>query len=157
MSDPLNTASGLEHRMQLAIQAAQIGLRIGQSPFGAAIFNPHGNLVVAAHNEVRAHVDPTAHAEVVAIRLACRKVGSKSLKGFWLFATCEPCPMCAAATVFAGIEQVVFGASVADARKAGFGELQEPCGTIFDVSALKPNVYPGVLYDDCVALFCTPD
>ena len=83
-------------------------------------------------------------------------IGDWRLNHSTLVVTLEPCPMCAAAGGFAGSDHIVFGASVADARNAGFTELQEPCKTIFDVSKLNPTVYPGIMQADCVALFDAP-
>ena len=151
--NPLQTDDGLRGGMRAALDAARHGILAGQAPFGAAIFTEQGELIVAEHNQVREMLDPTAHAEVFAIRLACRLVGQRSLPGCWLFATCEPCPMCAAAAVFAGLRHVVYGASVEDALEAGFSELQLPSRQIFDRSSDEIVVYPGVLRQDCRALF----
>ncbi|QDV45662.1 tRNA-specific adenosine deaminase [Stieleria neptunia] len=149
----LQTDEGRCAGMRAALDAARHGVFAGQAPFGAAIFTNQGELVVAEHNQVREMLDPTAHAEVFAIRLACRLTGQRTLPGCWLFATCEPCPMCATAAVFAGLRHVVYGASVEDAREAGFSELQLPSRQIFDRSDDKIAVFPGVLRQECRALF----
>jgi tRNA(Arg) A34 adenosine deaminase TadA len=82
-------------------------------PYGAQIHDTAtGTRLVRALNRVVPENDPTAHAEVRAIRLACRKLKRPNLHGYTLFTTCEPCPMCMAAAVFAGIDRVVYGTVV---------------------------------------------
>ena len=106
--------------MRSAIEAAERGIAAGQTPFGASIVRD-GRLVVAAHNVVWATTDITAHAEVNAIRLACRELGTIDLSGCDIFCTCEPCPMCFGAIHWARFDRLVYAASVADAANAGFG------------------------------------
>jgi guanine deaminase len=143
----------LAGKMEIAIRVAEQGIAIGQAPFGAAIFDAEGELVAAEHNRVRQDFDPSAHAEVVAIRSACQKTGQRKLAGFWLYSTCEPCPMCASTLVFAGIRHVCFGASVQDALAAGFEDLQIPCHLIFDKSRDAFITQGGVLRERCRQLF----
>ncbi|MBU1087441.1 MAG: nucleoside deaminase [Candidatus Omnitrophica bacterium] len=108
--------------MNKAINCAQKGIRKGQTPFGACIVK--NNLIIAlAHNKVWVSTDITAHAEIVAIRLACKRNKSISLAGATLYSTCEPCPMCFSAAHWAGIKTIVYGAGIKDAKKAGFNEL----------------------------------
>lgn len=109
--------------MQLAIDKAREGIDGGQSPFGACIARD-GDLVAAAHNTVWRDGDSTAHAEVNAIREACRALGTIDLRGCTLYTTCEPCPMCFSASHWAGIGRIVFGAGIVDAAGAGFSELR---------------------------------
>jgi len=83
-------------------------------PFGSQVNETRtGRVVALALNRVVSDCDPTAHAEVRAIRLACRKVGRPNLKGHTLFTTCEPCPMCMAAAMFSGLDRVVYGTVLA--------------------------------------------
>lgn len=97
--------------MDLAFDAAVAAGQRGEVPVGAVIVDPASNTVLAvAGNEVEARNDPTAHAEVLAIRAAAMKTGSPRLAGCDLYVTLEPCPMCAAAISFARLRQVVFGA-----------------------------------------------
>mgnify|MGYP003678251231 FL=1 len=97
--------------MDLAFDAAESAGQRGEVPVGAVIVDPASNTVLAvAGNEVEARNDPTAHAEVLAIRAAATKTGSPRLAGCDLYVTLEPCPMCAAAISFARLRQVVFGA-----------------------------------------------
>ncbi|MFP4088955.1 MAG: nucleoside deaminase [Cyclobacteriaceae bacterium] len=97
----------MESYMKLAIEKA----KEGKTPFGAVIVRK-GEILAAVYNTVREASDPTAHAEVNAIRRACQSSGSPRLKEAVLYTTCEPCPMCAAAAVFAGIDQIVYGADI---------------------------------------------
>jgi len=108
--------------MRLAIEKARLGMKSGQTPFGACIVR--GDSVVAwAHNVVWKDTDITAHAEVTAIRQACKKLKTVKLSGCTIYSTCEPCPMCFAACHWAGIRHIVFGTGIADARMIGFKEL----------------------------------
>ena len=79
--------------------------------------------MVSAHNQVWSDTDITAHAEIVAIREACRKLGTVDLSGCVIYSTTEPCPMCFSACHWARLDRVVFGARIADAHAAGFNEL----------------------------------
>jgi len=139
--------------MRAAIVVAEAGIKQGQSPFGAAIYDAKGEPIVAEHNQVKALQEPTAHAEVAAIRSACEKIGQADLKGFWLFSTCEPCAMCAGAIVLAGIHNVVFGASVEVAKQSGFSTLQFPCRELFDRVGSEFVVYENILAEECRQLF----
>lgn len=90
-------------------------------PFGAVIVRD-GEVLARARNEVLATHDPTAHAEVQAIRAACRRLDSHDLAGATLYASCEPCPMCLGAVYWAGIERVVFAADRDAAARTGFSD-----------------------------------
>ena len=90
-------------------------------PFGAVIVRD-GSIVGEGANSVTATFDPTAHAEVTAIRAACRTLGIFSLAGCELYTSCEPCPMCLAASYWARLDVVYYGCSAADAARAGFDD-----------------------------------
>lgn len=90
-------------------------------PFGAVIVRS-GEIVGEGTNLVTSNLDPTAHAEVQAIRKACQALGSYQLKGCELYASCEPCPMCLAASYWARLDAVYYAASAADAARAGFDD-----------------------------------
>lgn len=99
-----------ERMMALALEQARLALAAGEIPVGAVI--ARGDAVIAAaHNRRELDRDPTAHAEVVAIRQAARALGGRRLTGCTLYVTLEPCPMCAGAIVMAGLDRVVYGAS----------------------------------------------
>lgn len=90
-------------------------------PFGAVVVKD-GRIVGRGQNMVTSANDPTAHAEITAIRDACRTLGDFSLHGCDLYASCEPCPMCLAAIYWSGIDRVVYAASTEDAEAAGFDD-----------------------------------
>jgi len=90
-------------------------------PFGAVIVR-NGRIVGEGANAVTATFDPTAHAEVNAIRAACRALGTFTLDGCELYTSCEPCPMCLAASYWARLDVIYYGCSAADAAKAGFDD-----------------------------------
>lgn len=115
-------------------QAVALGVRSverGGGPFGAVVVKD-GVIIGRGSNSVTLECDPTAHAEVEAIRAACRELNSFSLEGATLYASCEPCPMCLSAIYWARVERVVYAATREQAAEAGFddgaiaGELQLP-------------------------------
>lgn len=111
-----------EHYLQLAIQQSDKGMEEGHGgPFGCVIVKD-GKVLVATHNKVLSTNDPTAHAEVVAIREACRLLNDFQLTGCELYASCEPCPMCMGAIYWARPSKVYFAATKKDAAEAGFDD-----------------------------------
>ena len=107
--------------MMMAIERARetMNKNFG-GPFGAAIVDANGEIVVVSSNSVLRDNDPTAHAEVNAIREACKKLGTYDLSGYVLYATGHPCPMCMSAIIWANIKKVYFGCTPEDAEKFGF-------------------------------------
>jgi guanine deaminase len=105
-----------------AIELAKIHSHSGGGgPFGVVI-TKDGNVVSRGWNEVVSTNDPTAHAEISAIRSACRKLGTFNLSGCVLYSSCEPCPMCLGAIYWARIDHIVFAAGRADAAAVGFDD-----------------------------------
>jgi guanine deaminase len=147
-------AAGAQHEgwMQAAIAAARQGMAAGQSPFGCVIVAGEEALATA-HNQVWAAGDPTAHAEVTAIRLAARRRRSISLAGCTLYSTCEPCAMCMAAIHWARIERVIYGAGIADAAAAGFHELTLPAARLVELGHSPVQLAGGCLAAQCRTLF----
>lgn len=138
--------------MRLAIESCRQGLAAGQSPFGCAIARGD-ELLAASHNTVLLTTDITAHAEVNALRGACRQAGNILLEGAIVATTCEPCPMCMAALHWARVEAVYYGASISDAAAAGFNELQMPAAELLRLGGSKLKLIPGVLPQECKQLF----
>ena len=97
--------------------------------------------------------DITAHAEVNAIREACRHIGNIFLDGAIVATTCEPCPMCMAALHWARVDTVYYGATIADADTAGFNELQLPAAELLRIGGSKLKLVPQVLPEECKELF----
>ena len=141
-----------EAPMRRAIELARRGIEAGQSPFGAVIIR-NGRIVAEAHNTVWADTDPTAHAEINAIRLAAGKLGTIDLTGCTMYSTCEPCPMCLAAIHWAKLDRVYYGAQIADAAAAGFSELAVPAAELADRGGSQLQVLPGPLRRECQELF----
>ena len=108
--------------MEQAIALATENVTSGRGgPFGAVIVR-EGAVIATGANRVTELNDPTAHAEVTAIRNACAKLGTYQLQGCEIYSSCEPCPMCLAAIYWARCEAVYFGATAEDARDAGFDD-----------------------------------
>ncbi|MEX0967740.1 MAG: nucleoside deaminase [Bacteroidia bacterium] len=118
----------LRQAAEVALQTMEAGIG---GPFGAIIIKD-GEVIAASGNAVLQENDPTAHAEVQAIRKACRVLGRYHLDDCTLYATCEPCPMCLGAIYWARIPKVIYGSTRHDAENAGFidrlllDEMQKP-------------------------------
>ena len=137
-----------------AVDIAGAGIEHGESPFGAVIAAASGKVIARAHNTVRSTTDPTAHAEISAIREACASLGTIDLSAYVIATTCEPCPMCAAAIHWARLNTILFGATIADAQAAGFRELVLPCQSVLAAGGRgSVRVCGGLLRNECVALF----
>jgi tRNA(adenine34) deaminase len=142
--------NGYEPWMRRALAVAA-GSDPRDVPVGAVVYDPAGRELATGTNEREATGDPTAHAEVVALRAAAGAVGSWRLAGCTLVVTLEPCTMCAGALVLARIDRLVFGAWE---PKTG------AVGSLWDVvrdrrQNHRPEVYPGVLEPECAALLRT--
>ena len=142
------SASEAETLMQLAVDAARRGIAQGQSPFGCAV-SLDGAVVAVAHNRVVATTDVTAHAEVSALRDACRAVGRIDLSGALVASTCEPCPMCLAALHWARVARVYYGATIEDAAGVGFNELRVSAAQLARMGGSGVELVPGVLPREC--------
>jgi len=108
--------------MDRAIELAVANVRAGRGGPFAALVVRGGKIVAQGTNLVTSTNDPTAHAEMVAIRRACRKLGAFQLTGCDVYATCEPCPMCMGAIYWARPARVIFAATRADVARAGFDD-----------------------------------
>lgn len=104
-----------------AIELAVANVAEGGGPFGAVIVRA-GIVVATGQNRVTRDLDPTAHAEVQAIRSACAAVGEFSLAGMTIYASCEPCPLCVSASLWARLDRVVYAADRDDAARGGFDD-----------------------------------
>jgi guanine deaminase len=131
-----------------ALRLAALSVRRGGGPFGAVVVRD-GRIVGRGHNRVTLDGDPSAHAEVVAVRDACRRLKTFSLQGCSVYASCEPCPMCLATLLWARADRVVFAADRHDAARAGFDDAafykelrSRPAGRLLPVRRAK---VPGAL------------
>ena len=137
-----------EELMQQAIQVAKSALSTGDVPVGSVIVNKDGVIVGKGFNEREANNDPTAHAEVVAIRSAASRLQNSRLDGCTIIVTLEPCAMCAGAIAQSRISKLIFGA---------WDEKAGAVGSVWDVlrdprSIFKVEVTSGVLEDECAVL-----
>lgn len=107
--------------MQLAIDLSIENVAQGGGPFGAVIVR-NGEIIATGTNRVTENCDPTAHAEVSAIRAACAKLGDFKLSGCTIYSSCEPCPMCLSALYWAGVERIFYGNTKQDARSINFDD-----------------------------------
>lgn len=107
--------------MQMAIELSEENIDSGGGPFGAVIVRD-GELIAKGANRVVPNNDPTAHAEVVAIRNACQKLNTFDLKGCTVYTSCEPCPMCLSALYWAGIERICYANTKRDAAAIEFDD-----------------------------------
>lgn len=107
--------------MKLANQKAEQGSKRQEGgPFGVVITDQEGKIIAEGNNQVLKTKDPTAHAEIVAIREACQKLNTYDLSNCILYSSCEPCPMCLSAIIWSNIKTVYYGCSKEDAGKIGF-------------------------------------
>lgn len=108
--------------MKMAARLAEENITRGGGPFGAVIVDREGRVVSTGVNTVTLQNDPTAHAEVNAIRSACRKEETFSLAGCTVYSSCEPCPMCLSALYWAGVARIFYGNTQEDAEAINFSD-----------------------------------
>ena len=137
--------------MRQAIDLAKENIKNGGGPFGAVIVKD-GKVVATGANRVTANNDPTAHAEVSAIRAACTKLGTFDLSGCVIYTSCEPCPMCLGAIYWAHIDKIYYGANQHDAAKVDFDD-----SFIYRELELAPDKrnkpVENILHDEALAPF----
>ncbi|MEM6408453.1 MAG: nucleoside deaminase [Pseudomonadota bacterium] len=137
--------------MGLALEEARAAAERGEVPVGAVLIGPDGDVLARAGNRVIEASDPSAHAEVLVIRQACKILGSERLTGCSLYVTLEPCAMCASLISQARIARLYYGAS--DPKSGGIAQ----GARVFDQSQThhKPEIYDGISEDACAALLRT--
>lgn len=136
-----------EHLMRSAIEQARIAEGLGDVPIGAVVAR-NGEIIASAYNRRIIDADPTAHAEMLAIRAAADAIGDWRLTGCTLAVTLEPCPMCAGAIVLARIDRLVYGA--ADPKAGAVKTLYQICSDTRLNHQVE--VVPGILADECSRL-----
>ena len=148
---PTGYEASFEPAMRAALAEAAAAARTADVPVGAVVLDARGEVVARARNRREADGDPTAHAEIVAIRAAARAVGSWRLDGLTLVVTLEPCTMCAGAITVARLSRLVYGA--ADPRAGAVGSLWD---VVRDQRLVPvPEVIGGVLADECLKIIRT--
>jgi tRNA(adenine34) deaminase len=126
-------------------------------PFGALIVNTRGGeRLMRATNAVMRESDPSSHAEVRTVRLACKKLKRPSLAGYTMYSTCEPCPMCMANALWARLDRVVFGATIADASRYCL-QIHIPAKRVASRADMQCVVVGPVLRKLCNTLFTHPN
>jgi tRNA(Arg) A34 adenosine deaminase TadA len=154
--DPAASETDLLRMLDLAKATARHLGTPRQSPFCAdVIHSTTGKRLVRRLNAVAQEHDPSSHAEVRAIRAATKKLKTTSLKGYTLYTTCEPCPMCMAASLWAGVDRVIFGATIDDAARH-CSQIYTYAKQLVKRSDLKCEVVGPVARSSCVALFEDP-
>ncbi|WP_092626564.1 tRNA adenosine(34) deaminase TadA [Jiangella sp. DSM 45060] len=134
--------------MRLALAEAELAPSTGDVPIGAVVVDADGAVLGRGHNRREADADPTAHAEVLALRTAAAAAGTWRLEGCTLVVTMEPCSMCAGALVLARVDRLVYGAP--DPKAGAVGSLWD---LVRDRRLNhRPEVLAGVLADECGAL-----
>lgn len=142
-----------EDFMRLAIAEAKIAFKDGEkTPFGAVIVK-NNQVISKAHNTAKKSSDPTAHAEINAIRIASAKLQSHHLEGCTLYSTCEPCPMCFTSAWWAKIQRVVYGINLSDITQKGQREIEVDSAFLNEKSGSKIDMKSGFLREECLKLF----
>lgn len=148
--------------MDYCIELAKHDLQKGQYALAAIVVDQNGTIISEAASKLISGCDPTAHPEVVALRIAAEKVNSRYLQGYYLYTTLEPCPMCTAAAVWAKLAGIVFGAYQIDAINYAkehpseiftWRQIQIPAQTIADKAIPPLKIIPGVQRKKCLKLF----
>jgi tRNA(adenine34) deaminase len=137
-----------DEAMSIALEEAHSAAAAGDVPVGCVVLDPSGAVLARAHNQRAVAADPTAHAEVLALREAAGKLGDWRLTGCTLVVTLEPCPMCAGALVAGRVARVVFGAP--DAKGGACGSLYNLC--VDPRLNHEVQVQHGVRADECAAV-----
>ena len=149
MINPTDTATDY---MRAAIEAARQSVTRGAGgPFGACIVRG-GEVLALASNHVLAHHDPTAHAEIGAIRAACADLQTHLLEGSEVFTTTEPCPMCFAALHWARVSKIYYGTNIGDVAALGFNELTISNFQMKEIGGSKIEIVPDFLRAECLEL-----
>jgi len=138
--------------MNEVLAVGQQGVAQGQSPFAAAVYDSTGDRLACEFNRVARSGELSRHAEVVAIDQAVLASKKPHLKGCWLVASAEPCPMCAALAALAGINQIAFGAPSATVQRAGYQTLGMGCREFFAGTNRSPEIHGAILQEPCEQL-----
>ncbi|WPB55714.1 nucleoside deaminase [Xylophilus sp. GOD-11R] len=140
------------HAMRLAIDASRKALAAGNNPFGATLVSPEGEVMLVSENNQTTTADCTGHAEMVLVRDASARFGLPALRGATVYASGEPCPMCAGAMYWAGISRVVYGATSEDIRSAlGSSGLPSSCTYLLRRATPPVRVDPELLREEAAS------
>jgi tRNA(adenine34) deaminase len=141
----------LQTAMEVAIAEARVSLREANHGFGAVILKD-GAIIARTHDREESEQDPTSHAELNAIRIASKELG-KNLSGCLMVSTHEPCPMCASAMVWAGINEIAYGYSIEQSLEQGRKRINLSCCEVFERAGKIPVIHAGILRAECEVLY----
>jgi tRNA(Arg) A34 adenosine deaminase TadA len=139
--------------MREAIREACRGMDKGNRPYGSVLVNSKGEIVEKAYNSVLEEHDPLAHGETNVIHRFCTRTNTVDLGGFTLFATSEPCPMCAAAIGWANISRLVFGSPREDFKTPGYKRQNVKVADYYKTQGVNIEVAGPVLRDDVIKMY----
>ena len=143
--------------MRLAIEQAKLGIHTPGGAEVGCVLVENGRVVASGFNEAAMHSDPTAHAEMVALRRLCAERNTLSLAGCTLYCTLQPCAMCTAAALWSGISRIVYGAGRADVHPLYFAQrVQNTEDLIADAYRGNIEIVSGVLRQACARFYLTP-
>lgn len=152
----------LKQTMNICIDLAKKNIAKNQYPIAALITDQEGKIVATANSSLRKKNDPTNHPEIEVIRKATEIIGSRFLRGCYLFTTLEPCPMCASAAIWAKMQGIVYGASQEDVMeftstnqnsKFSWRQINIKAREILNAGHPRLELYEGVLREECKKLF----
>jgi tRNA(adenine34) deaminase len=156
LKDGTQSVHDRERMVELVAYTARSMQTARPVPFGSSIVETRtGKVLLKALNAVAPEFDPSSHAEVRAIRKATKKLKKISLSGYTLYTTCEPCPMCMSAALWAGVDRVVYGATIEDANKH-CRQIQIHAEEVSRRSDMACAIAGPLLRDECYALFTHP-
>lgn len=138
--------------MKVALEEAKQALKEGNKGYGAVIVS-RGKIVAKAHNTEVTDRDPTSHAEINVIRKAAKKLRGANLKGSTIVATHEPCPMCSAACIWAGVSKIVYGASMKETAKLGRRRILISCSSLIKKASANIEILGDALAEECIRLY----
>ncbi|NMB56190.1 MAG: nucleoside deaminase [Leptolinea sp.] len=141
-----------ESAMHDAIAEAHVSHRESNKGYGAVLWHA-GKILSRTHDTAGTQKDPSLHAEVNAIRQACRELDDSNLCGAVLISSCEPCPMCASLAVWANVSAIVYGASIEETAAQGKSRILVPSREIVEKSPVQIEIIPGVLREEALALY----
>lgn len=134
-----------KHLMRVAMEEAELALKRGDDPFGSVITDQEGNIIVRDGNRQNTEQDPTAHAEIVAIRKAAKILGTTDLTSYISICNAESCPMCATALILAGIREFYFG-TYAEGFSVPYIRMRDVALKTYDDSII---IVDGIFYEEC--------
>ncbi len=137
-----------ENFMRLALEEA----KKGDAPYGAILVKDD-RVIEKAYNTVKQDSDPSAHAEINVIRKLTATLKNPSLEGYTIYTTGEPCPMCATACVWAGVSEIIYGASIEDLISVNQSQINISCEEVIAKSFRKIQITKGILREECIKLF----